>query len=344
MGYTWDRDCSRFPGDSTPSLRTAWSALVTTSLLFAIAVVLLLFAPQEFLHQGVQPGAGAEGANKREGKRRPATPRVPRAGRAKKRRRDAGRQWRRPRPSARAGGGGPERAGASEAQAPVPRAAEAGGALARHVTPLPRPPGRGPRSPPHTARREAAPAGWDLSYLVQPDRRRKVRSSLRRGGDRKCGTGPERTGMPGEEGGKEAASGGPGPAPGSFPSPTEYPPGGEILLHAQQPLAQGLQHRRRRVSAPSGFRPLQSPRVPQSRRHTCHPRAPHTHSQPRPRLGRRPALQPLPRSRPPLARSRPAPAAPRPAQAQWAATASGCGKGAVLLAQLSKPQRPHAFF
>lgn len=32
-------------------------------------------------------------------------------------------------------------------------------------------------------------------------------------------------------------------APRPFRSPTAYSPGGEILLHAQQPLAQGLQHR-----------------------------------------------------------------------------------------------------
>lgn len=32
--------------------------------------------------------------------------------------------------------------------------------------------------------------------------------------------------------------------PRSLSIPTVYPPGGEILLHAQQPLAQGLQHRR----------------------------------------------------------------------------------------------------
>lgn len=47
----------------------------------------------------------------------------------------------------------------------------------------------------------------------------------------------------------------PRPRVGPFRPPTAYSPGGEILLHAQQPLAQGLQHRvpslRPRAAAPS---------------------------------------------------------------------------------------------
>lgn len=73
-----------------------------------------------------------------------------------------------------------------------------------------------------------------------------------------------------------------GPAPWLPSVPTLYPPGGKILLHAQQPLAQGLQHLCHSVS---------SPRVSDSRRR---PRAPALGTRAPRTLAARPAPAPGP--------------------------------------------------
>ena len=120
----------------------------------------------------------------------------------------------------------------------------------------------------------------------------------------------------------------PAPRPGRsgpFPSPTVYPPGGEILLHAQQPLAQGLQHRRRVSAAqaatappnlsPHAPRPAASP-APRScssprRGPSASPPAPHGRPRPRPCSPPRPAPPPAlarPRVPAPTPRAGPAPA------------------------------------
>lgn len=105
----------------------------------------------------------------------------------------------------------------------------------------------------------------------------------------------------------------PAPRPGPrvpFPSPTVYLPGGEILLHAQQPLAQGLQHHRR----------CRRRRRPQSRVDT----APHLSRRAR-TLAAGPAPGPLsPPRRGPFRVPAPARALPpRPRRAQARAAAVG---------------------
>lgn len=133
----------------------------------------------------------------------------------------------------------------------------------------------------------------------------------------------------------------PGPArPGPFPSPTVYPPGGEILLHAQQPLAQGLQHRRRDSAAQATAAPL-----------TCHltlprpgrPRPPALCSSPRrgpfPRPRPDPARRPCPQSRP----ARPCGATFRvPAPLLLAPAAGPAPALLVLRAAPSASRPPHA--
>lgn len=109
--------------------------------------------------------------------------------------------------------------------------------------------------------------------------------------------------------------------PGSLSVLTIYPPGGKILLHAQQPLAQGLQHLCHSVS---------SRQVSDSRHHPRAPalvtRAPRTFAaRPAPaRVRVRPQHRSPFRVRPPFARFRPAPH--RPAQPQWAAPGSEKGQ------------------
>lgn len=113
------------------------------------------------------------------------------------------------------------------------------------------------------------------------------------------------------------------PAPPPPSVPTVNPPGGEILLHAQQPLAQGLQHRRHRVSSRqvTDLRPCQgSPHLSPRELHTLADR-------PAPGPSDVLAPQPLPRFAPARAFS---PRPNRPAQPQWAAPARTADKGRLF--------------
>lgn len=148
---------------------------------------------------------------------------------------------------------------------------------------------QGPTPPGSSATPPSASRSWgcaseaarrDLSYFAPPNARTPGSSLLSSAGRGGAGRDGPRT----EARGRERGRGTPGaarPPSGPFSSPTVYPPGGEILLHAQQPLAQGLQHCHRRRS------PLLRPRAPAAsvapwvpRRP---PRAPHSHCRPRPR-------------------------------------------------------------
>lgn len=197
---------------------------------------------------------------------------------------------------------------------PVPRAPS-------HMTASsgPRTPGGGLRipRPSRPPEREFEPARWDPSYFVPPGRAGKFVTFLPGAG--MGGAGQDWTGV--REGRRAESRAetrllGPAQAPRSLVVPAEYPPGGEILLHAQQPLPQGLQHRRRRRVSSLRSQTAAAALAPR----TCHPRVRTRAARPAP--GRPSARRGPFRVSAPLAALAP----PRAGRA----AAVGRGKGAVL--------------
>lgn len=188
---------------------------------------------------------------------------------------------------------------------------------ARSLTCLPPPPAdaQAPRSPHLPApgarvRDRGSPLGPKLLCAARAEPESSLLSSAERGwgGAGQGWTGlrdeTRRDGRGGEEMGGEGGGvpgGRPAPpaaqAPRSRSVPTEYPPGGEILLHAQQPLPQGLQHLRRHRDS--------SPRVSERRRR---PRPAHlSPARPQPPRPRPPAPAAAPSAFCPARRAGPAP-------------------------------------
>lgn len=173
----------------------------------------------------------------------------------------------------------------------------------------PRTPGRGSRIPrpsrPPGARVRASPLGPKLLCAAGPSR--KVRYFLLRSGE---GEARDATGLGCGRGGRRRPGGDPAPparpGPRSLFAPTKYPPGGEILLHAQQSLPQGLQHLLRHRDS--------SPRVSE-RAAALAPapvaRAPARQQPPRPRPARGPRPRRSPSAFRPRSRSGSTPRRPR---------------------------------
>lgn len=206
---------------------------------------------------------------------------------------------------------------------PAPRAPS-------HMTASSGPRTPGPRSPdlPAPGARESEAARWDPSYFVPPGRAGKFVTFLLRG----AGTGRRgaRPAWAAGRDGREAASRAesrllrrPRPPPRSLSVPTEYPPGGEILLHAQQPLPQGLQHLlRHRGSSPRVSDRRRSPRPAH-----LSPARPHARRPPRPAPGRPRPPAAAPSAFRPARRAGPTPRRPR---SRSGPRRAGCGKGAAL--------------
>lgn len=172
------------------------------------------------------------------------------------------------------------------------------------TTPARPQPSRPPSGP--GARVRACPVGPKLLCAAGQTPESSLLSSIWLGWEVRGGSGGrgrerDRTGV---RGGRVPVP--PAPRPGPrvpFPSPTVYLPGGEILLHAQQPLTQSLQHHRR-----CRRRPRPQPRV-NTAPHLSR-RAPHSRTGPAPGPLSPPRRGPF---RVPAPRSRaPAPPPPRP--------------------------------